>query len=151
MTWFRREALRTVDDPTFGTLALTRRSGWEGEIASPIPGETLSVSTSRLDGPPTAEDRKVFTEFVASYSRLVTALSSELFTLLESSIRIPGWEGPSPRTADGLCPMVRIESLHIQPGRPLELMFAFRDDVWPDAMFIVAVDGRGVRGLSLAD
>jgi len=128
-----------------------RRADWEGEVAAPTPGETLSVSISRPNEPPTADDRKVFTEFVASYSRLVPALSSELFTLLDPTVRIPGWEGPRPRTADQLWRMVRLESLHIQPGRPLELMFAFRDDVWPDAMFNVAVEGRDVRGLSLDD
>ncbi len=151
MTWFRREAPRTMDDPVFGALTFDRRSGWEGKVASPTPGEKLSVSISRLDEPPNAEDRRVFTEFIARYSGLVPGLGSELFKLLEPSVRIPGWEGPSPRTADELWPMVRLESLHISPERPLELLFSFRGDVWPDAMFNVAVDGTNVRGLSLDD
>lgn len=62
-----------------------------------------------------------------------------------------GWEGPSPRTADELWRMLRLESLRIHPGGPLELTFVFRDEVWPDAMFIVAVEGGVVRGLSLDD
>lgn len=151
MAWFRRESPRTVDDPVFGTLTLRRRSDWEGEVASPTPGETLAVSISRPSEPPTTADREVFAEFVADYSRLVPALSSELFKLLDPSARTPGWDGPSPRTADELWRMLRLESLHIQPGRPLELLFAFRGDVWPDAMFTVAVAGTDVRGLSLDD
>ncbi len=151
MTWFRREAPRTVDDSVFGALTFSRRSAWEGEVASPTPGEKLSVSISRIEEPPTAEDQRVFTEFVARFSRLVPALSSELFKLLEPSLRIRGWDGPSPRTAEELWHMVRLEWLFISPGQPLELLFAFRDDVWPDAMFNVAVDGTNVRGLSLDD
>jgi hypothetical protein len=151
MTWFRRNAPRMVDDPVFGTLTLARGSDWEGKVASPTPGERLAVSIARPNEVPTAEDRKVFTEFVASYSLLVPALSSELFKLLDPTVRTPDWEGPSPRTADELWRMVRLEALHIQPGRPLELMFAFRDDIWPDAIFNLAVEGRDVRGLSLDD
>ena len=151
MTWFRREPPRTVADPVFGALTLRRRSDWEGDVAAPTPGETLSVSIARPDEPPTADDRQLFTEFVASYPRLVPTLSSELFRLLDSAVRVPGWEGPSPRTADELWQMLRLESLRIQPGRPLELLFAFRGDVWPDAMFTVAVQGMDVRGVSLDD
>jgi len=151
VAWFRRKAPCTVDDPVFGTLSLSRRSVWEGQVGSPVPGETLLVSLSRADEAPTPEDRRAFTEFVASYSSLVPALMSELFKLLEPSIRTPGWGGPSPLTANELWRMVRFESLHLSPGQPVELLFAFRDDVWPDAMLSVAVKGTSVRGLSLAD
>jgi hypothetical protein len=130
---------------------MTQSSDWEGEVTSPTPGERLAVSVARPNEAPTAEDRKVFTEFVASYPLLVPALSSELFKLMDPAVRTQGWEGPSPRTENELWRMVRLEVLHIQPGRPLEVMFAFRDDIWPDAMFNVAVDGGNVRGLSLDD
>jgi hypothetical protein len=33
----------------------------------------------------------------------------------------------------------------------VELIFAFRGDRWPDAMFPLAVDDSGVRALSLDD
>jgi hypothetical protein len=151
MAWFRREAPRVVDDSVFGTLTLSRRSVWEGSVASPAPGETLAVSIERGEEPPTAQDQRAFTDFVARYPSLVPALSSELFKLLEPSLRSHGWEGPSPRTAGELWRMVQLEALYITPGQPLELLFAFRDDVWPDAMFNVAVDGTAVRGLSLDD
>jgi len=151
MGWFRREAVRTVDDPVFGTLRHNRRSGWQGRVASPNPHETLLVSIARFDDPPDAEDRRVFTEFVANYSRLVSPLASELFKLLEPSLHSPGSVGPKSQTPNELWNMVRLESLYLVPGRPLELLFAFRGDVWPDAMFSVAVDGTTVSGLSLDD
>ena len=151
MPWFRREAPRTVVDPVFGTLILNRRSGWEGRVAAPTSGDTLAVSIARFPEVPNDEDRRVFADFVASYSRLVPSLASELFKLLEPSLRIPSWKGPSPRTSEELWNMVRLESLYFSSGRPLELLFAFRGDVWPDAMFNVAVDGTNVTGLSLDD
>jgi hypothetical protein len=63
----------------------------------------------------------------------------------------PTWSRRSPRARERLTLAARVEVLHVQPGRPLELMFAFRDDIWPDAMFNVAVEGWDVRGLSLDD
>lgn len=151
MRWFGRKAPRTVDDPVFGRLTLRQHSGWYGEVSSPISGERLVVSISSLDEPPGAQDRQAFSEFVARFPQLVPALSSELFELLEPSTRIPGWEGPTPETAEELWKMVRLESLHISTGRPLELLFAFRGEVWPDAMFTVTVDAANVRGVSLDD
>jgi hypothetical protein len=130
-------AIRALSDEELDRAApasLNRRSGWEGKVAAPTRGEKLSVCVSRLGEPPNAEDRRAFTEFVARYSGLVPVLSSEPFKLLGPSIQIPGWEGPSLHAAEELWPMVRLESLHISPGRPLELLFAFKGDVWPDAI-----------------
>jgi hypothetical protein len=92
MSWFRREAPRTVDDPVFGTLNLNRRIGWEAQVAAPTPSEKLVVAISRFADAPNDDDRRVFADFVANYSHLVPALSLELFKLLEPSLRIPEWD-----------------------------------------------------------
>jgi hypothetical protein len=82
---------------------------------------------------------------------LVPSLKVELFKLLEPGLRRPEWEGPNPGSADGLWSMLRLEAVSVVPEKPLELLFAFRGDVWPDAMFRIAVDGTHVEGLSLDD
>lgn len=99
-------------------------------MVSPAGDEKLSVSISRMEQNPTVEDRRVFTEFATNYPLLVPLLSAELFKL---------WR------------MLRLEVVYIFPRKPLQLLFAFRGDVWPDAIFNVAVDGTHVEGLSLDD
>ena len=120
-------------------------------MASPVPGEKISVSISRAEQGPTAIDRQVFTEFVANYPSLVPSLKVELFKLLEPSLKVARWEGPNPGSAEEFWPMLRLEAVSVIPEKPLELLFAFRGDEWPDAMFSIAVDGRQVEGLSLDD
>src|SRR5512143_2291547 len=144
MSWFHRDSPRTVEDAVFGILTLKRRFGWEGEVASPVPGERISVSISRAEEGPTAIDRQVCVEFVTNYPSLVPSLKVEVFKLLESSLRLPEWEGPNPGSADELWSMLRLEAVSMGSEKPLELLFAFRGDEWPDAMFRIAVDGKHV-------
>ncbi len=136
----------TVDDRVFGKLILNARIGWEGQIASPAPDEKIGITVLRLEEPPNAEDQRVFTDFLANYSRLVPTLALALFKLLESTLRTPDWDGPRPLTPEELWTMVRLEGVFLTPGQPLELLFAFRGDLSPDAVFNVAVEGMDVKG-----
>ena len=66
-------------------------------------------------------------------------------------MRVPDWEGPRPESAMALREMLELSNVTYLRDGTSELLFAFKGDVWPDAMFIVEIRGGKVRGLSLDD
>jgi hypothetical protein len=111
----------------------------------------MSILVARTEEGPTDADRQRLLAFRSSYPEIVPSLKAELWRLFEPSVNLPDWDGPNARTPDELWEMLQLESASIYPDKPLELLFAFRGDAWPDAMFSVAVDGVKAWGLSLDD
>lgn len=152
MFGLNRKPAQTITDPVFGQLTLNRRFGWEGMIPSPVNGETISVLIYRTDSNPTAEDHDTFLLFTQNFALLLPLAKQELLSLLQPYLDEPDWEGPFFKTADELWHELRMENTSIFPGKPLQISFAFRDDdIWPDAIFNLVVDGARVKGLSLDD
>lgn len=127
------------------------KSRWNGEVPSPAGNGSILLSVARDASGPQPEDGVAFKEFLASYSALAPKLSSALFALWEPGHSEPLWEESWPSTEQELWRILELNSLEIQPGGKLELLYAFKGDVWPDAMFTLAVQGSQVRPLSLDD
>lgn len=151
MGFFRRTPPPRITDPVLGTLEYHKGRGWEGAVA--VPGEADPVLVSFERGPegPTEKDREVVARLLSRYPSLVPALRDALFLLWNPMLALPDWEGPRAATPDALWSIVQLNCILLPPTGPAELLFAFRGDVWPDAMFTVAIDGDSVTGISLDD
>jgi hypothetical protein len=150
MGLFSRSKPAEVHDPVFGTLKWSK-DHWTGVVPSPIGKGTVLVSVARDVAGPRPEDGVTYQRFAANYSALTPKLSAALFVLWEPGLSEPLWEESWPSTEKELWRMLELSSLEVQQDGTLELLYAFRDDVWPDAMFTLAVQGAQVHPLSLDD
>ena len=97
------------------------------------------------------EDGATYSEFLANYASIEASLRSALFSLWEPGLAEPLWERSWPTTEEELWRMLKLSSLEVQPDGKLQLLYAFKGEVWPDAMFTIEVQGAQVRPLALDD
>jgi hypothetical protein len=147
---FRRSASAAIVDPVFGRLTQTKLA-WQGEVPSPTGQSNVLLSVERGAEGPTAEDRAAYSAFVENYPALTSKLRAGLFELWRPGLASGLWEEQWPTTAETLWAMLELSSLCIPPGGKLELLYAFGGDVWPDAMFILCVEGKQVVPVALDD
>jgi hypothetical protein len=139
-----------LSDAVFGSLVL-RRHGWEGTIRSPAGEGTIWVRIERQKEGPQDADRTAMSALRGRYAALLPALADVLFSLWEPGANEPMWEKSWPTTHDELWSMLQLEGASIRKTGSVELLFSFKGEVWPDAMFNVEVNGAHVRALSLDD
>jgi hypothetical protein len=150
MGLFDRSKPTEVHDPVFGVLKWSK-ARWSGEVVSPTGNGTVTVAIARDAAGPKLEDGAAYRELSANYSALAPKLSAALFALWEPGLAEPLWDESWPSTEAELWRMLELCSLEINQGETLVLLYAFKGDVWPDAMFTVAVHGAQVHPLALDD
>jgi hypothetical protein len=148
---FSRTKPPQVTDPVLGELTLGRH-GWEGRmIASPEAAGTISLRVERTEGAPEEADRAAVVAVLRGYQELVPELKVALFQLWQPYIEEPLWDGSWPATAQALWAMLQLEGATVRRSGAVDLLYAFKGDVWPDAVFNVQVNGGSVVPLFVDD
>lgn len=133
----------------FGRLARDR-DDWVVEISG-LRSSLPRVSVLAGEEGPSDVQRSAYRQLPAQLVDLADELSAALYQLYAPYSDVPSWEGPRPESASHLREMLELSSVRfLEEGTP-ELLFAFKGDVWPDAMFIVEIRDGKVRGVSLDD
>jgi hypothetical protein len=143
--WKRRGVNR--EDAVFGRLVRDSH-GWTVET----PEENLPlISLVAGDDGPTDAQRSAHQRLQSQLNDLAGDLAAALYELYAPYLDIPHWEGPRPDSATALRDMLELSSVrYLKDGIP-ELLFAFKGDLWPDAMFTVEIRDGKVRGVALDD
>ena len=145
--WKRRSATR--DDPVFGRLSRDR-GGWL--VVSSTLGPNLPVVSIDADEKgPSDLQRSAYQQLQSQLVVLAEQLSQALYELYAPYLDVPNWEGPRTDSASHLRAMLELSSVRILQEGVSELLFAFKGDVWPDAMFVIEIRDEKVRGVSLDD
>jgi hypothetical protein len=145
--WKRRRP--TLDDLVFGRLTRDRDC-WLAE--PPVVGaDRPLVSVVAGEEGPSDAQRSAYQQFQKQLVGLREEISEALYQLYTPYLGVADWQGPRPDSASHLRAMLEFSSVRfLEEGAP-ELLFAFKGDIWPDAMFIVEIRDGGVRGISLDD
>ena len=121
MAFWKRRAV-TLEDSVFGRIVLGKY-GWE------------------------VEDSELQSNLIVFADDLTAAL----YNLYEPYLRIPDWEGPRPESARALRDMLYLSCVTYLEDATPEFLFAFKGDLWPDAMFIVEIRDGKVRAVARDD
>ena len=145
--WKHRAVTR--DDAVFGRIVRDRH-GWSVE-ASDSEQHPYLISVAAGDEGPTEAQRLAHQRLQSQLRDFTDDLTAALYELYTPYLDVPDWEGPRPGSATALREMLELSSVRYLEDATPALLFAFKGDVWPDAMFSIEIrDGR-VRGVALDD
>ena len=148
MRLWKRPAV-SRNDAVFGRI-VRGKHGWTLEV-SDSEGGSPSVSLIAGDDGPSDAQRLAHQQLQSQLGVFAGDLTAALYELYSPYLAVPDWDGPRPGSATDLREMLELSSVTYLEDATLELLYAFKGDVWPDAMFTVEIrDGR-VRGVALDD
>ena len=150
MKLFGRSSKRQVTDPNLGVLTQDKH-GWSGSLAGP--GDTPRIWL-RIDGADNVPNERLGRAVVAclsNYAAISAPLSLALSSLWQPYLDEALWEDEYPTSPEMLWAQLQLEGIEGQPSGEIVLLYAFKDEMWPDAVFSVQVDGADVRPLHLED
>src|SRR5262245_59083125 len=150
MIFRRSRTQRTLQDPILGTI---RYDGTDWKATDAIARESDSVLVAMESGEegPNDSHRSAFQRLAGELALHHEAISAALFDLYRPYQEFDAWQGPRAQSPEILRTMLELSNVRIDVGGVIELIFGFRGDRWPDAMFVLELDARGVRAVSLDD
>ena len=145
--WKRRPVVR--DDAVFGRIVRDEH-GWTVE-ASDREEHFPLISVAAGDDGPTNAQRSAHQQLQSQLNEFADDLTAALYNLYAPYLDTSDWEGPRPDTPKALREMLELSSVRYSEDAVPEFLFAFKGDVWPDAMFTVEIRNGRVRGVALDD
>ncbi len=136
-----------VADPLFGELKLDDRM-WHGKMRWKHDPRPFSINIHQTGETPGAAEHRAFETLCDDYRMLMPDLQGALYTLWkphENSIELPP---PGIATSLDLWARLDVQGMVIEAGGRIELLYGFSGEGWPDGVFIVAVTGDVVEGIS---
>jgi len=150
MRLFGQSNRKQVTDPNLGLLTQDRH-GWSGNVAGPDGMQSIWLRIDGAGDAPNESIGRAVLACLANYSALTLQLNSALFSLWQPYLDDPLWEDEYPTAPEMLWTQLQLEGVEVQRSGEIVLIYAFKDELWPDAVFSVQIDGSDVRPLHLDD
>lgn len=150
MRLFGRASRKQITDPNLGLLTQDRH-GWSGCLPWPDGTQCISLRIESAGDPPNGSIGAAVLACLDNYSALSTRLSGALFSLWQPNLAEPLWEDEWPTSPEMLWSQLQLDGIEVKRSNEIVLLYAFKGEIWPDAIFSVQVNGADVRPLHLDD
>ncbi|MFP8779819.1 hypothetical protein [Hydrogenophaga sp. RWCD_12] len=150
MKLFGRSSRKQATDPSLGLLTQDRH-GWSGSVAGPDKTQRIWLRIDGTDDAPNESIGRAVLVCLGNYASLSAPLSRALFSLWQPYLDEPLWGDECPTSPEMLWAQLQLEGVEVQRSCEIVLVYAFKGEVWPEAVFSVQVDGTDVKPLSLED
>ncbi|MGS5089323.1 hypothetical protein ACVC7V_22820 [Hydrogenophaga sp. A37] len=139
-----------MTDPNLGLLTQDRR-GWSGHLPWPDSSQRISLRIESTGEPPNDSVGTAVWACLGNYSTLSGRLRSAPFSLWQPYVAQRLWEEEWPTSPEMLWAQLKLDGIEVQRSGEIVLLYAFKGEVWPDAIFSVQVSGADVHPLHLDD
>ena len=136
-----------VTDPLFGELRLDDRM-WHGKMRWKHDPHPFSINIHQVGAAPGEAEHRAFEALCDDYRMLMPDLQGALYALWkphESATELPP---PGIATSLDLWARLDMQGMVIEPDVRIKLLYGFPDEGWPAGVFIVAVTGNAVEGVT---